>query len=120
MPSAYSLSPRFWPRSSTTTESDVRVAISFAIARPDHPPPAITTSTGFSRAIAAPGSSWFVTKIACHGYALLLVTVDAGGHGSGFLLPHHVSLLDRTVTRLATDLRSSDVHLVAEHDVVRD
>src|SRR5215510_12641397 len=54
MPSAYSLSPRFCPRSSTTTESDVRFAISFAIVKPAHPPPAITTSTGFSRVIAAP------------------------------------------------------------------
>src|SRR5215472_13253501 len=53
MPSAYSLSPRFCPRSSTTTESDVRVAISFAIVKPAHPPPTITTSTGFSRVIAA-------------------------------------------------------------------
>src|SRR5215831_2072531 len=53
MPSAYYLSPRFCPRSSTTTESDVRVAISFAIVKPAHPPPAITTSTGFSRVIAA-------------------------------------------------------------------
>src|SRR5215471_2252225 len=53
MPSAYSLSPRFRPRSSTTTESEVRVAISFAIVKPAHPPPAITTSTGFSRVIAA-------------------------------------------------------------------
>src|SRR5215831_5747123 len=54
MPSAYYLSPRFCPRSSTTTDSEVRVAISFAIVKPAHPPPAITTSTGFSRVIAAP------------------------------------------------------------------
>ena len=39
------------PRSSTTTDSELRVAISFAISRPAQPPPTITTSTGFRRVI---------------------------------------------------------------------
>jgi len=47
IPVTYS-SFREWPRSRTTTEREVREAISFAMVRPTHPPPAITTFTGFS------------------------------------------------------------------------
>src|SRR5207247_640303 len=54
-------------------------------------------------------SSRFVAEIAGDRCALPGVTVYARGHGSRFLLPHHVPLLHRTVTRLAGGLRLHDV-----------
>src|SRR5262249_35829101 len=48
MPYAYCVGSCIAPRSSTTTERDVRAVSSFAIVRPVQPPPMITTSTGLS------------------------------------------------------------------------
>src|SRR6476469_8367719 len=49
MPYAYFVAVGIEPRSSTRTESGVRVVSSRAIVRPVHPPPTIATSTGLRR-----------------------------------------------------------------------
>ena len=52
MPVTYSAILRSGPRSSTTTEREVRLVISLAIARPTQPPPAITISARLRRCMA--------------------------------------------------------------------